>query len=57
MSDQPKRHSGAREKPVSLHPLTPEQALGKLLKAKPAHKPQQGQEAQKPASKKRGESK
>ena len=39
MSDE-KRNPG-NEKPISLYPLTPEEALAELMKAKPEHKAQQ----------------
>ena len=39
MTDQPDQNKPSpREKPVSLYPLHPEDALKKLLKAKPEHR-------------------
>ena len=47
MTDQPdqKKHA-PHEKPVSLYPLHPEEALKKLLKAKPQHRKGKAQQDQ-----------
>lgn len=37
MPDMPE---GKRDKPVSLHPLTPKEALADLLKVRPERKPE-----------------